>query len=365
MKKRVLLFSLVLFAGNLVGQVDRHQIKPGWGNLDYSVPESPAFNLLGNNPDNIIKPTSVRSIALNIGNYYLTNGTAIPKNLAVEISPLLLNPNASLNDYNKNKFWYRMRLSVGTNVLENGAYEMAGGLRLTITDKTDLRCDQEFLEELYRSCTNTSVARDNAIDEYVKNNPGKYANTAIAGDDYGTNPVFAKEIDELSKKYFANDMVNPDSISKIRDLKRQELWNAPIWEVGIAAMQHSPDSLINHSSFSKVGIWTTYGTHFSTNDQLLFGGKLGMVDFQSKWQSNIAIGARYYYGSNELRAFVQGEYRYENDKNASVVSAGCVFNIAKGIWGQFTMNFVFDHKGNVSYSPGINISFGTTEKKNI
>jgi len=360
MKKILFFFSIVLYAGNLFSQEDG--IKAGWGNLDYSVPESPAFNLLGNNPDNIIKPTSVRNIAFNIGNYYLTNGTTIPKNLAVEISPLLLNSKASLNDYEKYKFLYRMRLSIGTNVPNNGGYEIAEGIRFTIIDKTDLRCNDDFLKTLYQSCINKSVAIDKAIKDYANSH---HISQVEIGELYGKDSVLTKNIDELSKQYFTNDMVTPDSISKIRDKLKQKLWNASIWEADIAVMQKSPDSLINNSIFPKVGLWTTYGTHLSKNDQLLIGGKFGMVDSLSKWYRNVSIGTRYYYGSNELRAFVQGEYRYANNMNAATASLGFVFNITNGIWGQFTMNFIFDNKGNVTYSPGFNVSFGTQEKKKI
>lgn len=361
MKKLFLFLLIFILTGYLFGQNENKQIKAGWGNLDYSVPESPAFNILGNNPDNIIKPTSVRSIVLNIGNYYLKNGATIPKNLAIEISPLLLNPIASLNDYQKNKFLYRMRLSAGTNLLDNGAFEIAEGLRFTIIDKTDLRCESDFLDKLYQSCTNKSEAINEAIKDYVKIEGGKYKNIIDANEAYNEDINFKEEIIELSKRYFTNEMVNPDSISSLRDKTKQKLWNATIWEVGIATMQYSPDSLANHLSFSKAGFWTTYGTHLTKNDQLLIGGKFSLVDSLSNLRSNVTIGTRYYYGKNDLRAFVQGEYRFEKNMNSATASLGCIFNITKGIWGQFAMNFIFNN-GNVIYKPSLNINFGTKEK---
>jgi len=360
MKKYIILFSIVFCSGIITAQND--SIKAGWGNLDYSVTESPAFSLLGNNPDNILKPTSVRSIALNIGNYYLTSGTTIPKNLAVEISPLLLNSKTSLNDYNKNKFLYRTRLSIGTNVLNKGGYEIAEGLRFTLIDKTDLRSDTAHIYALYDRCVNKSKILTQVKIDYAKEHPEKYPTTLDVFLAYTKDKAFKKEIDEIVNSKIEN---SKDSINGFPEKKKQELWNAPIWEVGIAAMQKAPDSLINHSSFSKVGLWTTYGTHLLKNDQLLIGGKFGMVDSLSKYYGSVAIGTRYYYGSNELRAFVQGEYRYENNKNAATASLGCIFNISNGLWGQFTMNFIFDNKGNITYSPGFNISFGTPEKKKI
>src|SRR6266480_5313269 len=126
MKKLVLITSILLRSFFLFSQ-STDGIKPGWGNLDYAVPESPAFKILGTDPDNILRPTSVRTVAISIGNYLLTSGGVIPKNLAVEFSPLLANPYTNLAQYNQNKFWYRMRLSFGTNVKANGAFDIAEG----------------------------------------------------------------------------------------------------------------------------------------------------------------------------------------------------------------------------------------------
>src|SRR6476661_1926632 len=118
MRKLAFITSLVLRTFFLFSQ-STDGIKPGWGNLDYTVPESPAFNILGTDPDNILRPTSARTVAISIGNYLLTSGSVIPKNLAVEFSPLLANPHANLAQYDQNKFWYRMRLSFGTNAGPN------------------------------------------------------------------------------------------------------------------------------------------------------------------------------------------------------------------------------------------------------
>jgi len=48
--------------------------------------------------------------------------------------------------------------------------------------------------------------------------------------------------------------------------------------------------------------------------------------------------------------------------NTVTASAGFIFNITDGIWGQFAMNFILDSKGNVTFAPGFNIGLSTTEK---
>lgn len=360
MKKLIALSVVFSMAGILWAQSD--SISPGWGNLNYNVDQSPAFKLLGKTPDHILQPTSAKSIALNLGNYYLTNGSVIPKNLSVEISPLLLNPRLSLYAYSSKPFWYRMRVSVGTNQLDNGTFQLAEGLRFTIIDKTDLRTDSAFVHSLYQSCINDAKATNKAIENYLKNHPEKELNNVLARERYRTDTKFKAEIDSLIPELVDKQI---GDINKIRTQKKKELWNAPIWEVGMAALQQSPDSLLNHARLMKVGLWSTYGTGFGKYNQLLVGIRFEIQDSLSVWQPNLSIGTRYYYGKNELRYFVQGEYGFTNRQNSLTASAGIVFNITENIWGQFALNLMYDFKGNLSFVPGFNIGLGTAEKKSL
>jgi len=364
MKKIAVILIATIFT-NLVNAQSDSVIKSGWGNLDYTVPESPAFKILGNSPDNILKPTSVRNVALSIGNYFLTTGSVIPKNFAVEISPLLLNGKASLNDYNKNKFWHRLRFSLGTNIQDNGGYNIAEGLRLTLIDKTDLRdfkSNPDFTNFLYASAVNTSIAIDKALADHIIKHPEENLTVITAGEKYQNDTSFKKVIKEEAKKFYTDKNVNVDAVSVYRDSIRNLLWNAPIWELGIATLQTSTDSLVKNLKFSQIGFWTTAGFPVGQKSQLLIGGKLGFID-STDWQTNASAGLRFYYGSNNVKGFLQGEYDYKDKKNSATASLGCQFNITNGLWGQFSIDLVIDEKGKVSYQPGFNIGLGTPEKK--
>ena len=360
MKQFIALFIVFINFSFISAQTDTSNISAGWGNLDFAIPESPAFKLLGTNPDNILQPTSVRNAAISIGNYFAANSNVIPKNLAVEISPLLLNGNASLNDYNADKFLYRTRLSLGTNVGSNGANEIAEGIRMTILDNTDLRSNNDILGLRYLDATIKSHFLDRAIQCYAQNSSSK-TSIIILSDNYSdtSNKIFRHTIDSIEKKLYYDSVKTSisDSISKFRE----ELWNAPIWEIGAAALQSSADSLIKNLEFAKAGIWSTFGTHFMKKDQILIGAKVEFAD-SAKWQTNLSIGSRYYYGINEVKAFAEVEYNYINSTNGGIGSLGCQFNITNGLWGQFSVNAVIDNKWNVSYNPSFNIGFGTPDK---
>lgn len=362
MKKITVLLAFFAFNEFLFAQ-DGSNMKAGWGTLDYSVPESPAFKILGNSPDNILKPTSVKSAAFSIGNYFLTKGSIIPKNLAFEISPLLLNGKASLNDYNKNKFLYRLRFSLGTSILDNGGYNIGEGLRFTIIDRTDLRdfkSNPGFTNLLYDAATKNSQAIDRAMAEYIKSHPAENLTLLGSGPEkFEKDPAFKKTILTLAQKYY-----DIGKISELRDSIRSLLWNAPIWEIAIATSQSSQDSLVKNLKFSKVGFWSTAGIPVGKKGQMLIGAKVEMVD-SIKWQTNVSIGGRLYCGTNDIKGFLQAQYDYKNKGNNFTASLGGQFNISNGIWGEVSLNLVIDGHGKLSYQPGFNIGLGTPEKKKL
>jgi hypothetical protein len=357
-------------------------ISAGWGNMDFAVPESPAFQILGTNPDNIIKPTSAKAATLNIGDYFLTNGPVIPKSLAVEISPFLLaDSKVSLYKYNHNKFLYRMRLSFGTSSQQNGNYAIAEGLRFTILDKTDLRTDTLFNKYIGSLLQDVAVAKSTIINTHIKEL------NQIVGENYyqflsdisdeshlsSKDSVLSKESDDFLDKIFqeSNDSVLANHLSQLsayRDQKRNSLWNKQIWEAGIASLQSSSDSLINNLKFSQIGLWSSLGfpvgkkgSQFYRNSQLLIGIKGGLLD-STTWETNVSLGARLFYGGNNVKGYVQGEWDSKNQQTSFTTTLGCQFNISSGLWGQFALNFIIEN-GKTSFQPGFNIGLGTAEKK--
>jgi hypothetical protein len=362
--KKLMLFSMLSFACFSVAFGQTDTIKAGWGNLDFAVPESPAFQILGVSPDNILKPASVKAIALSLGNYFVTNGPIIPKSLSVEISPLLINGKATLRQYNNNKFFYRMRLSVATVTQQNGGYGVSEGLRFSIIDETDLRTNKEFMSELMRIVTMTADARGKAIASYAKIHPEDP--TFLTRLD--TDTVLQKEINILALQFYSSDQLDETAISRSRTKIKNQLWNKTIWDAGVAILQTSTDSLISNLKFSQAGAWTSVGlpgwghASFSQNAQFLLGANISVKD-SVKWQTNASFGVRFYYGSNNVKGYLQGQYSYQNSLSSYTASMGCQFNITNGLWGMFTINLIVNNKGKVSYQPGINFGFGTPEKK--
>lgn len=359
MKKGLWLFILIaVFGSKLLAQDASPSWKAGWANLDYAVPESPAFQILGVSPDNILKPSSVKAIALNIGNYFVTNGPIIPKSLSVEISPLLLNGQATLKQYNANKFLYRARFSVGTFTQNDGGYGVAEGFRFNIFDKTDLRANPALIAFFQKVLNDKAIAKRKAIQLFIKNNPGD----PNMFEKLDTDPDLVRTINELSLQFMPEEERKEDVLSNFRDSIKNADWNKAIMDVGVAVLQTSTDSLISNLKFSQVGLWTSIGLPTGKKGQVLLGGRLSFVD-SIDWKTIYSLGVRYFYGSNNIKGYFQAQFDHQNNQNNFTASLGCQFNITNGLWGQFTINLIVDENGKTSYQPGLNFGFGSPEKK--
>jgi hypothetical protein len=177
-----------------------------------------------------------------------------------------------------------------------------------------------------------------------------------------TDTALQKAITKLAHQYLASPDDNINALNDFRNKERNRLWNEYIWQVGIASLQSSPDSLISQLQFTQIGLWTSVGIPVTGKTQLLLGGKLTGKD-SVQWQVNASLGARFYYGTNQVKLYLQGEYDYKYNTNSLTGSIGCQFNITNGLWGEFAINLVMDSRGKVSYQPGFNLGLGTPEKK--
>ncbi len=376
MKYTLLLLVLFTLTKLLTAQdLDSSKIKAGWGTLNFSVPQAPALIALGASTDNLLKPTSVRAAAFSIGNYLLTNGSVIPKDLAVEISPMLLNSKVTLYDYNKHKFWYRSRLSLGSQQsTATGSFELSEGLRFTLIDKTDLRTNKVFLNKLQTYLINDAVSLADARKPFLNDDRFKILlekyniitpqnlNDALADDSKADLiKAFNDYVDELN----STRGIPPDYVEKLRDKVRDSLWNAPIWELAAALVETSPDSLIQDiKTVNKFDVWSTVGLPVMSKGQILLGLKYeGAKDSINQWQSNLSLGFRFYYGANDVRGYVQAQFDRVNKENTGMADAGCEFTITNGLWANAGASFKLLPDGNTSFVPQLSIKFGTPEKK--
>jgi hypothetical protein len=138
--------------GNLLTQISglipgaTKDLQASFSNIDLSVPESPAFTVLGVTPNAVVRPGTPREFASSLLNGLDKNGN-FQTGLAIDTAPFMLfnGQNITLQDYND---YYLTRLLSRTQfsmaatkgaAADDTATRLALGLNITLWDKGDAR----------------------------------------------------------------------------------------------------------------------------------------------------------------------------------------------------------------------------------
>lgn len=205
----------------------------------YAVPDAPAFTILDENPSSILKPASVKEIAIGFSSFLDNkNQISLPKSFAAEFSPgLLINGrHLTIKQYGDNAWLYQLRLSVATSRPDNAksATNLAFGIRITLHDESDPRTNDEYI----LAATKLSSEIQELIDSR-KRVLGPSATMYEIENDQKLIVAKKELVDKFKKKWF------------------EDKWNKNISELAIAVKTSSKDSLAQNLVFSKVSFWFT------------------------------------------------------------------------------------------------------------
>lgn len=123
--------------------------------LDLTVPESPAFTVLGLTPENVVRPANPRELAMELLNGVDRNGN-LQSGVAIDTAPYLLakSRTLTLRDYQADRVKHvlaRTQLSFATakgTDSEDEAIRAGVGLRVTPWDEGDPRLDPILVSEV-------------------------------------------------------------------------------------------------------------------------------------------------------------------------------------------------------------------------
>jgi|GEM_PF-2989158 len=125
-------------------------------NIGYSVPTSPAFELLPNKPSEVSNMVTPKDILATVPTF-VSDGK-VKTGIAADIRPFSYLVNASLTDYQaKKNRWkralWRTVLALGTapDPTNNNDAFLSTGLRISLVDKGDPRADTAYTEGLARA----------------------------------------------------------------------------------------------------------------------------------------------------------------------------------------------------------------------
>ena len=340
MKMRFLPCFLVL-AACLPLRAQQPQTPAGKLTVDWAVPESPAFTVLGLTPQTVTRPSSSQQLATTLLNGIDQNGN-FQSGIALDLQPYMLwyghtVSYAKYRDSRATRFLSRAQLSVGSSKGATGddkSARVALGLRLTLLDKGD---------PYLNAATNVCLA-----------NAGT---SAIAAAD----PVPAPAASQSDKDaYTARMMAAYAPLERVcREKHQREYrrtgWNNSSLVIGGAPSWISTIGTTSDLKWNGAGVWTSYAYGFEgipgleDSSQLIlhyrFRNKEQLPDPNQTGkfleQDSHVFGARWRFGTADATGsleyvFLHRDILGSRTDNSSRLSAAFERRVSGNIWFSFS-----------------------------
>jgi hypothetical protein len=313
--------------------------------VDFAVPDAPAFELLGVDPSTAVRPSSVRAFATSLSDF--TGGGElfhIPRAFAVEVSPALLiaGKRLTLARYQDNPQLYRFRLSAATLRSEAGsATQLALGMRMSLRDDADLRTNKEYI----RDATDVATAINNIYVE-ARKRMGR-------PDPANPRPIILTD----SERQQVENILKP-----FRDRYAQTAWNASAFDISAGARASAQDSLGNGLRMEQYALWGTWAAGFGSWGQLLVGVQGGMLrdSVTTEFGTSGSLSARFYAGTNELKIFVEGQGRAaQHELPDWLLHAGGEARLIPRLWTNFSAGVQWDETRDARLVARFTVKMGT------
>lgn len=317
---KILVLIFIIISSNIIAQKKFSELAQDYKTY-FAVPDAPAFSLLNEIPSNILRPASVKEIAVSFSSFLDDESRfTLPKSFALEFSPgLLINGKSlTLSEYNNNKWLYRFRISGATSRSEepSSTTDFAFGFRVTLNDESDLRANANYIKD----ATDLSEKIQSLYDE----------KRLILGPT--AEPKMIEKLPDIIEK--KNELIN-----SFIEKWSEEKWNGNISELAFASKIASSDSLFNNVRLSKYSLWYSAAYGIGTWGQLLLGmnGNYERSDTSNEFKSSFSISSRVYIGSNKYKVHleIQGSI-IEKDKSVWLIDSGFEMRIEENIWAEFT-----------------------------
>lgn len=340
MNTRVLLATLVLVCPTVaIAQQSTDSLAQKF-EVDFAIPDAPAFELLQVDESNMLRPTTVRALTVGLSNLFEGedgDGLQVPNAIAIEAAPFLLarGPRLTLRQYGENPGLYRMRVSAAAkrSASTGAATGVAIGLRLTLDDDADLRTDTAYLNGV---TTQTGAIVDLRLRAATLMGPIPPKDTTVEQ---------RATLKRLNDSIAALTTLTKDFI----DQYSQTRWNANVADVAAGLVAASADSLGNDLKIGNLAAWGTWGRGWGDWGQLLIGGRgtFGRNDPDEDREFGGSVGARFYAGTNVYKIFLEGQSTLStSDVPGWLFNTGGEARVYSRLWLNFSAGVNWEGSGN-------------------
>ncbi len=291
---------------------------------DYAVPDAPALTLLELDEGDLLRPSTVRELAVTLADFTGSGGALqLPKAAAVEFSPGLLffGRRLKLKQYQDHAAWYRLRVSAASRRQEgNGSpTSLAVALRTSLKDGADLRdkrTNPAFFEQIGRI-----IARAHSIDAEAED-----AAEARGGinEPVVYSPGQQRELNELTSKF-----------KELNASVADTAWNRATFDVAVGLRADAADSIGTDLSVQQLAAWLTYASAVGNWAQWIVGAKMASDRDSVTRKFEVAGSAvtRLYAGTNTQKVYLDLQASKRADEDTEfVLSGGAEINVTSGMW---------------------------------
>lgn len=334
MSRRSLLLMAVLLSPCIPAAAQQSQAdRIREGELDLSVPESPAFTVLGVSPETVIRPESPRTFASSLLNGVDQNGN-FQTGVAIDTAPYMLfaGNKVTLKQYREHfptRMLARTQVSFattkGTTDSDQSA-RLALGFRVTIVDRGDPRRDRTFAEDLGRAASEVMVR---------------------------LGPVPPKDDKAKAEWIQTVESELEKASAPIREAQKKRSWNRTAWTIGGAPSWISDTGSSNDFSWNGGGVWTSLAYGFEgtkgleDHAQVILHARYRVdemvptdPDSMLFVKQNTAIyGARMRFGSPNVIGSIEGAFLQARPSNMPAenflrITAGLERRLSSDLWLQ-------------------------------
>lgn len=332
---------------------DEAKEKVNLANLDLSVPESPAFTVLGFTPQTVIRPTSPRQFASSLLNGIDQRGN-LQSGVALDFAPYMLyaGDKLTLKQYRESpylRFLARTQISFATTkgASENDRSARAAlGFHLTLMDKGDPHSDAELMQCFRDNLTLPLPPRIPPPDDPVPN--------ATDVEKLRHELALKKFEDAMADYEKAKQAASAKNIlaaEECRAKSRKRNWNKSSWIVAFAPAWVSPTGETGDFRYDGGGAWTSIAYGFEgvpgleKNSQLIFHARyrdnetVPEPKMEGKFfrQDGLFLGGRARVGNENTSVSFEGVFQRLRRvgmpfDNSSRLAFGIERKVAENIW---------------------------------